>query len=105
MDVRKTSKSLESDGLPGVQRPKTLTVLGLLVLAAGTFSYLGAYAMTAALVEAEVIRPLAKHPDPRPMWALSTFAGMLIASLLIAGVMRYLSSRQFRRIDRMNEEE
>jgi hypothetical protein len=86
-------------------KPKVAAVLGLLVLAALTFSYLGAYAATSALANAEMIRPISREHDPRLRWALCMFVIIMSLFGLVALVMRLVSRRQFARIDEMNEAE
>lgn len=85
--------------------PKTATVLLLLVIAAATFSYLGAYAVTGALVSQGIIPPLPRDPDPRLRWALAAFGGMMLAFGGTALALRQMSRWQFSRIDRMNDAE
>jgi hypothetical protein len=82
-------------------RPKLVSVLGLLVLAATTFSYLGAYAVTSALVNAQMIPPISREHDPRLRWALSSFVIIMTVCGIFALVLRLLSRKQFQRIDRM----
>jgi hypothetical protein len=84
-------------------KPNTMTVLSLLVVAAATFSYLGAYAATNALANAEIIRPISHDHDPRLRWALSGFILLMIFFGLVALVSRIIGRRQVRRIDRMND--
>jgi len=57
---------------PPQATPRALTVLAMLALAALTFSYLGAYAVTNALVAENVISPFAQGRDPRPRWRQAT---------------------------------
>ena len=94
---------VDDDAPPAETKPRTGSVLALLLIAAATFSYLGAFAIPDALVRANVVRPFPHNPDPRPLWAMTGFAGVLTAFLLMALLMRYLSWRQFRKIDRMSE--
>jgi hypothetical protein len=89
----------EEDG-----RPRTLTVLTLLTLAAFVFSYLGAYALAGALVSAGVINGWAPDDDPRPRNMVLGFVALMVLFLVMAGGARLLSSRQLRRIDAMAEE-
>jgi hypothetical protein len=84
-------------------KPNVAAVLGLLVLAALTFSYLGAYAVTSALVNAEMIRPISREHDPRLRWALCMFVIIMSLFGLVALIMRLVSRRQFARIDQMND--
>lgn len=87
-----------------VKKPRTLAVLMVLVTAAATFSYLWAYAVTDALVMADVMPRWADGTDPRPRRMGTTFAGLLGAFVLAGTAARVLSGRQIRRIDAMTEE-
>lgn len=89
----------------GPPRPRTLTVMGLLVTAAGVLSYLLSYAGADALRAAEVFHPWPPEHDPRPRWLVWCFMSLLGAFLLMGGLVRYLSHRQLRRIDRIADEE
>ena len=84
-------------------KPNTWTVVGLLLVAAATVSYLGAYAVTNALASAELIRPISHDHDPRLRWALTGFVLLMSLFGLIAGISRIIGRRQVRRIDRMND--
>lgn len=84
-------------------RPRTLTVLMLLSVAALVFSYLGAYALTGALAAADVISQWPPDADPRPRNMLFGFVALLVLFTMTAGGFRLLSSRQLRRIDAMAE--
>ena len=105
MDALKSPELYEDDSVPVDEKPRTWTVLMLLVMAAGTFSYLGAYAATDALAKVNVIHPLSREHDPRPALAGVIFGVILTGCLVAAVVMRCLSGRQFKEIDRMNEGE
>jgi len=105
MDVLKSPEKFEDDSLPMDEKPRTWTVMMLLVVAAGTFSYLGAYAATDALAKVNVIRPISHEHDPRPVWAGVIFATLLTLCLVAAVLMRCLSGKEFKEIDRMNEGE
>lgn len=87
------------------QRPKTVAVLGVLVVAAALFSYLGAYCVTNVLVQNDVLRAWAPGPDPRPRWMLFGFAGLLVVFSAAAALFRYASARQLKRIDEMEHAE
>lgn len=103
MNVLKSPEMFDDDSTGVEPKPGIWKVLGLLVTAAGTFSYMGAYAVTDALAKVSVIHPVSKDPDPRPLWAAIGFVTIMTTFLLVAILMRHLSSRQFRCIDRMNE--
>ena len=79
-------------------------MLGLLATAALTFSYLGAYAVSDALVRADVLPRWPAGADPRPRWMIGGFAVLMGLSLGAAGVARFVSRRHLRRIDAMAEE-
>ena len=85
-------------------RPRTLTVIGVLVAAAAVLSYLGAYAMTDALRAADVLRPLPTSADPRPRWLLTSFVTLTLGFAMAATLFRVVGRRQLRRLDAMAEE-
>ena len=99
MQSVKTDKQQLDDAPPRQAGPRTITVLGLLVVAAAALSYLGAFAMTDALAKAEIIAPVRRHPDPRYRWMLYGFVALLVLFSAIGGVMRYFSRRQLGDID------
>ena len=84
-------------------RPRTATVVVLLVGAALILSYLAAYAVTNVLVAADVIPDWSRDRDPRPRWmaiGFLTLTGLFVAA---GATMRVLSRRQLRSIDQMEE--
>lgn len=89
---------------PDLAKPRLTAVLGLLALTSLTFSYLGAYAVSAALVNAEVLRRWHPDADPRPRWLATGFGVLLATFVLVAGVVRHLSNRQLKRIDEMADD-
>ena len=103
MNVLKSPETFEDDSAVAEPKPRTWTVLGLLVAAAGTFSYLGAFAVTDALAKVDVIHPVSKEHDPRLLWAAIGFVTIMSLFLVVAVVMRHLSARQFKCIDQMTE--
>jgi hypothetical protein len=86
-------------------KPKIVVVLGLLTLAASTFSYLGAYAVTSALANAQMIPPISRDHDPRLRWALCSFVIIMTLCGVVALLLRLVSRRQFQRIDKMLDAE
>jgi hypothetical protein len=92
-----------SDDLPDT-KPRTVTVLGLLALTSLTFSYLGVYAVSGALVRANVLRPWPAEADPRLRWLAISFFVLLAGFGIIAALARYLSRRQLRQIDEMADD-
>jgi ABC-type branched-subunit amino acid transport system permease subunit len=74
------------------------------MLAALTFSYLGAYAVAGALMDSDVLAHWPLGHDPRPRWMACLFGALMAASLLVSVVARFLSRRQLNRIDAMAEE-
>lgn len=85
-------------------RPRTLTVLGLLVTAALVLSYLVAYALTDALRAADVLPHWTPGHDPRPRWLLIGFGTVMTVFLATGVAFRMLSQRQLRRIDAMADD-
>jgi hypothetical protein len=85
-------------------KPKLPTVLGLLALTSLTLSYLGAYAVAGALVEADVLHRWRPDADPRPKWLIIGFCALLVTFTLMGVVVRFLSQRQLREIDEMSDE-
>ncbi len=96
---------LEDDTTIEYPRPRTATVLVLLIGAALTLSYLGAYALTNALLTAELISPWPTSEDPRPRYFLTGFLGLSGLFIITCGLFRLMSWRQLRRIDAMAGEE
>ena len=92
----------DADASPDI-RPKTSSVLVLLFLAAGLFSYIGAYPMTTALISANLLTPVTAEHDPRPIWAGSAFVAILVLAGLVALVLRFVSRQSLKRIDTMEE--
>ena len=84
-------------------RPRTITVLAMLVAAAAGFSYLGAYAVANALRAAEVITWPA-DADPRPRWMIVGFTSLLGLFIGLSLIFRRMSKRQLRSIDALADE-
>jgi len=87
------------------ERPRTLSVLALIALAAGVFSYLWAYCLTDALVAAEVLAPINRLNDPRPRWFATSWFAMMIVFMLVGFFLQRVSVRQMRSLDAMEEAE
>ena len=85
--------------------PKTLLVVLLLMLAALVFSYLAAFAVTGALLNADLIDHWPPNRDPRPRWMLIGFSSMTGAFLLVGGLTQISTWRQSRRLDAMADVE
>jgi hypothetical protein len=97
--------ALTNPDLADRPRTRTLNALLLLVVVAIVSSYLFAYAMTNALVAAEIMRPWAAGHDPRPMRMLITF-GVLLAVFAVSGaIFRIVSRRQLRSLDALADAE
>jgi hypothetical protein len=97
-----TQELMDDERPPGPPaKPSTVTVLILLISTAAVFSYLGSYALRDALIRANMIHPTAGARDNRPFWAIAAFTAQMIGFLCVAVFMRFLSWRQFRRIDQM----
>ena len=82
-------------------RPKTATVVALLIGAALILSYLAAYAVTNALVAADVMPPWPRDRDPRPRWMGVGFFALIGLFTAMGGVARVMSRRQLHKIDEM----
>ena len=100
-----TLGKMEQDTLAMSQPPRTLTVLGLLAVTALTFSYLGSYAVTNALVANEVMRPWSDGQDPRPRWLVTGFCVLMLVFIAVGGFFRVLSRRELKQIAAMDEAE
>lgn len=81
------------DALPDPPKTRTSVVLALLLLAAGLFSYLGAYAVSGALVGAGVLEPWPPDADPRPGWMLTGFCIML-GLLAVPAVLGFIAGER-----------
>jgi hypothetical protein len=81
-----------------------MTVVVMLVAAALIMSYLGAYALTNALVAAEVVTRWPPGCDPRPMRMCISFIAMMSIFTLIAAIAQFMSRRQLKRIDEMEQD-
>ena len=80
---------------------KTCFAIGVLLVTAGMFSYLLAYAMTDALATAQVLPRYQSDNDPRPMWMVRAFVCLTSMFMAVGGLARLLSRRQLKRIDAM----
>jgi hypothetical protein len=92
---------METDTINPPQPPRTLTVLGLLALTALTFSYLVSYALTNALVAAQVVQPWSTGHDPRPKRLIVGFCVLMLAFVVLGDLLRRMSKREARVIDEM----
>ena len=96
---------VEFESAPSISaRPRTTTVVGLLIGVAGIISYLTSYAMANALVAAEIVKPWTKDHDPRPKWFAAGFVILILAFTAIAAIVRHSSARHLREIDQMETE-
>lgn len=88
-----------------IRKPRTATVLVMLSGVALLLSWLWAYAVTGALISAELLKPWPADQDPRLRWMTESFLSLLIAFILSGGLVRWLSARQLRRIDSIADAE
>jgi hypothetical protein len=86
------------------KKPRMATIVGLLALVSLTFSYLGSYAVSGALVQAEVVHRWPPGADPRPRWLAAGFVALLVVFVAAGCVVRHLSKRELKQIDEMAEE-
>jgi hypothetical protein len=96
---------LEFQSAPPPSRPSTLTVVGLLSLAAATLSYLASYAIANAMVAADLLKAWPRDHDPRPRWFILGFGVLISVFLLAAAAARQSTARHLKRIEAMEEEE
>ncbi len=85
-------------------RPKMLSILAMLMAAAGVFSWLIAYAFFDALVAAELISR-SGATDPRPRWLIGIFSTLMIGFAMVSLLLRCSSRRHLARIDQIGEED
>ena len=100
MDVLDTQPSVTGAEMP---RSSTISVLVLMGVFAVIVSYLIAYAGANALASADVIPQWSRGSDPRPRWFGNTFAILMGGFIVVGGIARFLSWRQLRSIDRMED--
>jgi hypothetical protein len=84
-------------------RPRTLSVLALIALAAGVFSYLWAYCVTDALIAADVLPPISPGADPRPKWLVTSWFALMVVFIVAGYLLQRVSARQLRSIDEMEQ--
>jgi len=90
--------------VPPAPRPRTTSVLALLSATALIISYLVSYALTNALVAANLMQHWSPGQDPRPRRMLIGFGALLFIFVVVGSIARFLSKRQLARIDQMEEE-
>lgn len=94
---------IETNSFDG-PRASTVQVLGLLVMTAFALSYLGAYAFTNALLDADILQQWAPGSDPRPRLLAVCFMSLLALFGVLGFLFRIVSSRQLRSIDALADE-
>src|SRR5690349_6619852 len=77
----------------------TIKVAFLPLAAAVLFSYLGAFALTNALVSADLLEHWPPRHDPRPRWMITAFVALTGAFSIIGAWLKWTSWRQMRRLD------
>lgn len=85
--------------------PRTATVLVFLAAFAVIVSYLGVYAVSNALISADLISAWPHEADPRPGWMLRTFLGLFGTFGTVGMMFKLVSYRQLKRIDAMADVE
>ena len=75
-------------------RPRTISVLTVLMVTAIVLSYLGANALPTALVNSGMMEPWPSYDDPRPRWMVMTFVGVLTAFMLVVGLFQAVHAFQ-----------
>jgi uncharacterized protein YneF (UPF0154 family) len=84
---------------------QTVFVLCLLAVAALVFSYLGAFAVTSALVSADLMEHWPINRDPRPRWMMLSFSSLTAAFCCVGAVLKWSSWRQMKRLDATCDDE
>lgn len=92
----------DSDYAP---RPRTVSVLTVLMVTAVVLSYLVSYALPHALVAANAMQPWPAYADPRPRWMVLCFTVLLSTFVVLMGIFYLLNALQVRRIDSMVEDQ
>jgi flagellar biosynthesis protein FliP len=103
-ELESSSSSSPSSPAEGSRLKRIATIIVLLVVTALMFSYLVCYAVTNALVSADVLSRWPAGTDPRPRRLLITFAALLTLFLITSMVARVYNRRRLREIDAMVDE-
>jgi hypothetical protein len=82
----------------------TIKVVVLLLIVALLFSYLGAFALTNALVSVDLLDRWPANRDPRPAWMLKGFASLTAVFTILAVWLKWTTWRQLRRMDAMDKD-
>ena len=97
-----SSRSVDDHG-PG--RPPTVVVVALLTVVVLLFSYLGAYSVAGALVNADLLNPWPPGDDPRPKWLVMSFLTVILVFAATGVLMRFASCRSLRDLDRLADDD
>ncbi|HWB55036.1 MAG TPA: hypothetical protein VG722_12615 [Tepidisphaeraceae bacterium] len=89
---------------PATGKPRTPVVLLLLLIASVVLSYLWAYAVSDALVAGHLMQASSDSADSRPAQMRQAFFVIAGTFLVIGVLVRWISARQLRRIDAMNDD-
>lgn len=84
---------------------RTLAVLALLGIAIVVFSYLGAFAVTTALVNADLLDKWPPGIDPRPRWMLMSLGYTSGTLCALAALLKLTSWLQLRRLDATGDDD
>jgi hypothetical protein len=91
----------QTDAIVPEKPPRMWSVLAMVALTALTFSYLGSYAITNALVAENVMSPWPTGQDPRPRRLVIGFCVLMLVFMAAGEVVRQMSKSDFRAIDEM----
>jgi len=97
--------AMQLENMPASQPPRTSTVLVFLAAFAVIVSWLVVYAVTNALIAADLMAPWPADADPRRQWMLKGFVGMFAVFSVVGTIFRWISNRQLRRIDQIADAE
>ena len=88
-----------------IKPPPLPMILGLLAGAVALFSYLGAYAISAMLIEAQMVAAWPPEADPRPRWMAGIAAGLTLVLGAVAVLLRASTGKTMDHLGRLESQE
>ncbi len=105
MSITPDPPEAEDSAVPKRVVPPLAVILGLLAGAVTLFSYLGAYAVSNMLLQAQFINHWPPGTDPRPKWMLALAAGLTLLLGALAVVVRASTGKTMAHLDRLEHQE
>jgi hypothetical protein len=99
MHQASAENSLEGSSSASSRYAQAAKVALLLLLVAVVFSYLGAFALTNALISADLLERWPPGSDPRPRWMITSFATLTAVFTVIALWLKWTSWRHMRPVE------